>query len=198
MISFIHYFQINIPHFDFYNMNLFFKNRIRSLGYLFRKIYFFWFFKQRDILIGRNLIVRGGVSKNKIGKGLIVYDNVIFESHNKEAELHIGDNCILSYGTIISCSIGIKIGNNVWVGEYSSVRDSTHVFNTINPMGSNLDMKIPISIGNNVWIGRNTIIMPGSIIEDNVIIGANSMVKGLCRANAMYAGTPAKLKKCIL
>lgn len=49
----------------------------------------------------------------------------------------------------------------------------------------------PITIGNNVFIGANTVLLPGTIIEDNVIIGSNSVVKGIYQKNSVYAGNPA-------
>ena len=36
----------------------------------------------------------------------------------------------------------------------------------------------PIIIGNNVWIGSNTIILRGSKIGNNCVIGAGSVIKG--------------------
>ena len=36
----------------------------------------------------------------------------------------------------------------------------------------------PIIIGNNVWIGPNCTIFPGTVIEHNVVVLPNSLVKG--------------------
>lgn len=49
-----------------------------------------------------------------------------------------------------------------------------------------------IHIGNNVFIGYNSIILPGTVIEDNVIIGAGSVVRGKIEENSIYVGNPAK------
>lgn len=53
------------------------------------------------------------------------------------------------------------------------------------------------SIGDNVFIGMNSIILMGSNIEDNVIIGAGSVVSGRIEKNSVYAGNPAR-KICSL
>ena len=50
----------------------------------------------------------------------------------------------------------------------------------------------PIKIGDNSFIGANVTILPGTIIENNVIIGAGSVVKGICLQNGIYAGNPAR------
>ena len=49
-----------------------------------------------------------------------------------------------------------------------------------------------IRIGNNVFIGANVTILPGTTIGNNCIIGAGSVVKGICEDNYVYAGNPAR------
>jgi acetyltransferase-like isoleucine patch superfamily enzyme len=50
-----------------------------------------------------------------------------------------------------------------------------------------------IFIGNNVFIGMNCIILPGSNIGNNVIIGAGSVVRGVIPDFAIVAGNPANV-----
>lgn len=50
----------------------------------------------------------------------------------------------------------------------------------------------PVRIGENCFIGLRTILLPGTEIGDNVIVGAGSVVKGKLPANGVYAGNPAK------
>lgn len=50
--------------------------------------------------------------------------------------------------------------------------------------------KRPISIGENTFIGKKTIILPGSKIGNNVIIGAGSVVRGSLESNYVYSGNP--------
>ncbi|MDD3771856.1 MAG: acyltransferase [Weeksellaceae bacterium] len=56
---------------------------------------------------------------------------------------------------------------------------------------TDIGMLGPITIGNNVFIGMNSMLLPGTIIEDNVIIGAGSIVRGRIPANSIYSGNPA-------
>lgn len=48
----------------------------------------------------------------------------------------------------------------------------------------------PISIGNNVFVGMGAIIMPGTKIHDNVIIGAGSVVRGDVPSDSIVLGNP--------
>lgn len=49
------------------------------------------------------------------------------------------------------------------------------------------------SIGDNVFLGMNTIVLMGSHIGNNVIIGAGSVVTGDIPDNVVAAGSPAKV-----
>ena len=48
-----------------------------------------------------------------------------------------------------------------------------------------------IFVGNNVFIGMNSILLPGTTIGDNVIIGAGSVVRGNMPNNSIVTGNPA-------
>lgn len=48
-----------------------------------------------------------------------------------------------------------------------------------------------ITVGNNVFIGMNTVILPGTTIGDNVIVGAGSVLRGTIESNSIMVGNPA-------
>lgn len=50
-----------------------------------------------------------------------------------------------------------------------------------------------VQIGNNVFIGMNTTILKGSVIGDNCIVGAGSLVRGAFPAGSVIAGNPARV-----
>jgi acetyltransferase-like isoleucine patch superfamily enzyme len=154
-----------------------------------------YFFGILQIKIGHNVFIRRGKGNHSFGLNNVVLDNCVFEVHNPQASIITGHDCIFAYGVVVVCNQKIEIGNHVWIGEYTSLRDATHEFSATKVMGELPDKIIPIKIGNNVWIGRGCIIMPGTIIEDNVIIAANSVVKGVCKAGAVYGGAPAVFLK---
>lgn len=53
----------------------------------------------------------------------------------------------------------------------------------------------PITIGSDVWIAGNCTILKGSVIEDGVVIGAKSLVKGKIECEGIAVGIPAKIIK---
>lgn len=69
---------------------------------------------------------------------------------------------------------------------------SVHVLRNIYSEYKDIDSFEKIKIGNNVFIGYGAIILPGTIIEDNVIVGAGSITRGKLKSNSVYAGVPVK------
>lgn len=87
--------------------------------------------------------------------------------------ISIGNNCCLVYASILAHDYSWYI-----------LKDA---YNEILPDSGKL-----VSIGNNVFIGYKSVILPGTTIGDNVIIGAHAVVKGIIPANTVWAGNPAK------
>ncbi|GAA3342152.1 acyltransferase [Curtobacterium pusillum] len=50
----------------------------------------------------------------------------------------------------------------------------------------------PVSIGSRVWIGARTMVLPGAVVEDDVVIAAGAVVAGRLRSGGLYGGVPAK------
>lgn len=89
----------------------------------------------------------------------------------------------------------IKIGENFYSSENVSFvthDGSLNVLRNLSPNFRNSDIFGVILVGNNVFLGRGVTVLLGSKIEDNVIVGANSLVKGLLSKNSVYAGSPAR------
>lgn len=58
-----------------------------------------------------------------------------------------------------------------------------------------IDRPRKITIGRNVWVGLNAIILKGTEIGDNSVVGAGAVVRGKFPANCVIAGNPAKVVK---
>ncbi|XJZ27077.1 acyltransferase [Bacillota bacterium Lsc_1132] len=113
----------------------------------------------------------------KIGKSLATERNVDF--HVAEGGvLTIGDNCYMNKNCVISCHKEIVIGNKCALGPNVMIYDNDHDFRA---EGGKIAGKYKVSsvvIGNNVWIGANTVILRGTHIGDNCVIGAGSVISG--------------------
>jgi acetyltransferase-like isoleucine patch superfamily enzyme len=159
------------------------------------KLKSYYYFQTVKIKLENNVSINQPPYNCVVGKDIIIFPYTIFEFGNK-ARFKIGSNSIISYGVVISCQKEIIIGNDVQIGEYTSIRDTTHDYSDFGyPMKYNNDISKEVYIGNNVWIGRGCIILPGTIIEDGVVVGANSVVKGVLKKNGIYGGVPIEFIK---
>tara|TARA_B110000908_G_C10088699_1_gene372954 strand:+ start:201 stop:746 length:546 start_codon:yes stop_codon:yes gene_type:complete len=105
----------------------------------------------------------------------------------------IGTNCRVYTRNFGSEPWLIEIGNNVTVTSEVTILThdgSTCLFNDKNGRRFLFQKTV---IKNNVFIGVKSIIMPGVVIEDNVIIAAGSVVTKSVPSGVIVAGNPAKI-----
>jgi virginiamycin A acetyltransferase len=166
------------------------------LIYPFRRIRSWVYFKNPGVRIGKGVLLKGLSYNIFTGWGIEIYDYSIIEMVGDAATLSIGHNCLLSYGVLLSCRENINIGSHVMIGEYTSIRDTSHTHkDRARPMKECPDISSPIVIGDDVWIGRGCIILGGTVIEQGVVVAANSVVKGHLEKYSIYGGIPAHFIK---
>lgn len=106
----------------------------------------------------------------------------------------IGENCFWQPRNIPPEAKMIKLHDNVVVAsEVLFVNHDVihHMAKHARPGNYSIQYGA-IDIGNNVFIGSRSTILPNTCIEDNVIIGAESLVTGKIAGGGVYAGVPAK------
>lgn len=123
-----------------------------------------------------------------IGPGRLHADDVRIDAYTifiLNADIWLGDGVHISSHCSIRSHAGIRIGRN------SAVSAGCHLFGASDhPNGS--IYKGEIVIGEGCLIGANSVVLPGSTVGDNTMVGACSVVKGELKPNAIYAGQPAK------
>ena len=100
--------------------------------------------------------------------------------------MKIGENSLI--GGVIKDPCITSIGNNVTIGEYSIIYGHIH-----NYKNGKIIIK-DVKIGNNCIIGAGSIIMPGAILKDDVIVATGGVVKQnqILEKGKIYGGVPAK------
>ena len=96
----------------------------------------------------------------------------------KNAKCEIGENVLVNSNNIITVHEKVVIGNNVQLSPGVLIYDHDHDFRADGGISSMEYKTAPVIIGNNVWVGANTVILRGTIIGDNCVIAAGSVVKG--------------------
>ena len=119
---------------------------------------------------GNNEVIIGQNSQLK-NRGLYV---VLNGNYKKRHKLVLGDNVYIAKDALIRTSDGHTLID----------------LNTNEPLSEPED----IIIGNNVWITSKCTILKGTVLPDNCIVGACSLVnKKFIENNILIAGTPAKI-----
>ncbi|MEO6651136.1 MAG: DapH/DapD/GlmU-related protein [Ilumatobacteraceae bacterium] len=108
----------------------------------------------------------------------------------------IGDRCLIGRGSGIVGHLSIEIGDDVWTGHHVYITDQNHGYDDPTlPISQQLQPERPVSIGSGSWIGHGSVILPGSQIGRNVVIGANSVVSGSIPDHSIAVGAPARVIK---
>lgn len=147
-------------------------------------------YKNSSITFGENIVIKNRFEDNFVG---LNHKTVIIARDG--GKISIGNNCGIS-GSVIYSLKEIEIKDNVMIGGNCKIID--HDFHPLEPkarLEDNRKMirRKKISIGNNVFIGTNSIILRGTEIGDNCVIGAGSVVSGTFESNCVIAGNPAKI-----
>ncbi|MGH8195786.1 MAG: acyltransferase [Woeseiaceae bacterium] len=109
--------------------------------------------------------------------------------------LTIGARTAIAAGCFIAAGrAGTHIGDDCLIGANCTIVSNTYRFDNLDVLffGQGEDSKGTV-IGNNVFIGSNCVIVDGAVIEDNVMLGAQSLVIGKIPKNSVAQGNPAKV-----
>lgn len=151
--------------------------------------------KGASISIGDNCVVKSSFLSNLVG----LYSRTIILTRIPGASIEIGDDVGISGATIYARS-KITIGDHTNIGGNVKILDND--FHPVDADARLADDKgkigtAPIQIGRNCFIGCNVLILKGSEIGDNCVIGAGAVVSGKFEANCVIAGNPARIIKRI-
>lgn len=140
------------------------------------------------IRIGKHTNI--GRSEFKYHAGLPFYSVLL--NDGVDSHIYIGDNCRIN-GAYIHAKDFIEIGDNCVMASGINIIDSNaHEVHSPNRT-KGCDNPQGIKIGNNVWVGLNVIVLKGSVVGDNCVISAGSIVKGEFPENSIIQGNPAKI-----
>lgn len=114
---------------------------------------------------------------------------------NHQGKFNLGvDSHLGAYCHVNVCHGNISIGEHVAIGPHCNLIAYSNDYEAAK-LVTEVRRQEDIQIGSNVFIGANCVLLPGTIIEDNVVVGANSLVKGTLVANSIYVGSPCRLIK---
>lgn len=106
--------------------------------------------------------------------------------------VHIGHSVGIFEGTVINPSSRVTIGDCVGIGADCLLW--THGA-WCNPLDGFPYSFAPVTIGSNVWLPARSIMLPGSNIGDNCVIGTGSIITKDIPSGSLAMGSPCKVIK---
>ncbi len=153
-----------------------------------------------EIAHPRSLVIFGrNIHLGKYAQIICASDNCVrftsWPSKQSDAEIVLGDYCLVAPGVRISAAQSIRIGDNCMLAANVIISDSDWhgIYNRIRPFRCTR----PVIIENNVWLGERVIVTKGVTIGENSVIGAGAIVTKNIPANCVAAGNPARVIKTI-
>ncbi|RMH31020.1 MAG: acyltransferase [Nitrospirae bacterium] len=106
-----------------------------------------------------------------------------------EAHTGFGASCYIS-----TQAGGISIGENCLFGPHVNIMSANYDVSQIEqPFYLQGSISRGVRIGNNVWVGAGSTILDGTVLGDNTVVVANSLVNRRYPPNVMLQGNPAKI-----
>jgi acetyltransferase-like isoleucine patch superfamily enzyme len=135
--------------------------------------------------------------RTTIGKDawLSAYDH--YQEARYSPSLVIGNDVCIGNFACITCISGIVIEDGCLFSEFVYISDHVHGFS---PEGGLLKMQPLVSkgavhIGAHTFVGYRACVLPGVILGQHCVVGANSVVTRSYPDYSMVAGVPARLMK---
>ena len=147
-------------------------------------------FKNSNIELGKNITINSSFVSNLVG---LTQRSVIVARDG--GKIVIKDNVGISGATIYSLD-SIEIGENTMIGGGCKIID--HDFHPLDLEARIRDdrskiKRRKIEIGSGCFIGTNSLILKGTKLGKNVIVGAGSVVSGSFPDDVIIAGNPARV-----
>jgi acetyltransferase-like isoleucine patch superfamily enzyme len=106
--------------------------------------------------------------------------------------LRIGERCLIGRGSHVVAHRSVTIGDDVITGPHCYITDQNHVYaDPDTPIGRQWPTEDAVEIGAGSWLGTGAIVLPGTRLGRNTVVGAGAVVRGEFPDHAVLAGIPA-------
>ncbi|MGB7050404.1 MAG: DapH/DapD/GlmU-related protein, partial [Acidimicrobiales bacterium] len=143
-------------------------------------------FGERWIRIGADTLVGPYVS---ISAGMVPGQQMV-----TDPVVRIGDRCMIGRGSHIVGHFDLEIGDDVHTGPYVYITDQNHGYADPNAVvHAQWPSDVPVHIGDGCWLGTSVVVLPGTRLGRNVVVGAGAVVRGTFPDHCVLAGVPARI-----
>jgi acetyltransferase-like isoleucine patch superfamily enzyme len=144
-----------------------------------------------------------GAARLEVGTGVTVDAHswiaayTHYAGHRYDPSIQIGDRVTIGRYFCLTAINKVQIGADCLFSEYVYISDHAHGLDPGlgPPVEQGLESKGPVIIGARTFLGYRACIMPGVVLGEHCVVGANSVVTRSFPSYSMVAGAPARLIK---
>lgn len=135
-------------------------------------------------------------SRIDIGPGVHIDAFVKIKPAGGMGDVRIGAGCYINSGTVIYTGNGVQLGESVLIAANCTLAPVNHNYRAADRRI--VEQGFPPSRGgivieDDVWIGANSVVVDGARVGRGAVIGACSLVRGTLEPFGVYLGQPARL-----
>ena len=152
------------------------------------RLYYLW--KHGAIISGKAEVDLA--SSTSWGKGCVIS---AFTKVKITGPFVMGRRVQISTGCFIAAGVGgLTFGDDVLVSPNCTILTGNYRFDRLDvPLPDQGTQSKGVRIGDRVWVGSNSVVLPGAVVGENVIVSAGSVVSGEVPRNSIVLGNPAKV-----
>ncbi|PID91649.1 MAG: acetyltransferase [Bacteroidetes bacterium] len=107
--------------------------------------------------------------------------------------MQIGERCLLNTMSFSTEPYLVRIGDHCAIANGTVFLTHDGGIRCFREDFPKDDLFARIEIGNNVFIGANCTVLPGTVVGENCIVGAGSVLRGTYPRDSVIFGNPAKV-----
>ena len=151
----------------------------------------------RGVYLDRDVYLHALPAGITIGEGTFVMHHTMLHVFNfrdlPQAGITIGKNCFLGEFNVVRGQGGVYIGDDVYTGPMVQILAVNHVYDDPDrPIRQQGITAQGIVIEDDVWIGANTVVLDGVTIGKGSVIGAGAVVTQDIPPYSIAVGAPAR------
>ncbi|HEX6049785.1 MAG TPA: acyltransferase [Gemmatimonadaceae bacterium] len=132
-----------------------------------------------------------------LGDNVAMWGRVNLWTYSDRARLLVADNVMMS-GTRFACAQLIRVGRDSILAD-AAIRDTDFHSTRADRRSPDAPVRVaPVEIGDNVWVAAGAVLLPGTAIGENSVVGAAAVCMRAFPANKVILGNPAKVAMPIL
>lgn len=126
----------------------------------------------------------------RCGKGVYIGDHVWFRAPGK---ISLGDDCRIHPMCFLDSPGGIEIGSHVGIASGTQIYTQEHKYKDKNVLYYRQEVELAkVVIEDDVWVGANSLILAGVTLKRGTVVAAGSVVTKDSEPYSVIAGVPAR------